>query len=258
MTSNEHRGATSLSWPARIVLTLLVAAAAVTLLAVGYRLLRSARAPLRPQSSVVATEEPWPTGVATFTPLPTRTTVPSRGPSSTPTRTATPTATPSPTPIPLPVWSSMADLTVVEYTLATAAEARVRRPSPGWSIFGTDRVLLYVVGRVRVGVDLNKIRSEDVRRSGTTIALVLPMVEVQAVELLPGSSEIRVAEKRWAFSAYEGLELQAMEAARNQLREMVGNNPSMMSLAGELAKFRLAESLRRLGFTDITIEFRRP
>ncbi len=256
--SNDDRKASSLGWPARIVLTLLVAAAIVTLLAVGYRLLEMRRAPATAKPSAPPTAEPWPTGLATFTPLPTRTAVPPRGPTSTPTRTPTPTVTPSPTPIPLPVWSSMADLTVVEYTLATAAEARVRRPSPGWSIFGTDRVLLYVVGRVRVGIDLNKIRPEDVQRSGTTIALVLPMVEVQAVELLPGSSEIRVAEKRWAFSAYEGLELQAMEAARNQLREMVANNPSMMSLAGELAKFRLAESLRRLGFTDITIEFRRP
>jgi hypothetical protein len=157
--------------------------------------------------------------------------------------------------VPLPVWRNIGELGIVEYTLMTEAEAKVERVGL-MRIFGTDRVILEAVGRVKVGLDLTNLNDSQMERNGSSITLTLPGVSVLSVEMLPDQSRIRTAERSWIYSEYEGLELAAMARAQQQLAEMVTNNESMMSLAQELAELRLKEHLRRLGFTDITIRFK--
>lgn len=185
---------------------------------------------------------PFPTALPTQTPLPT------------PTSTATPLPTPTftPTPIPMPIWRNIGELAMVEYTLATEAEAKVEREGL-LQLFGTDRVILYAVGRVKVGLDLTQLDERSIQRRGAAITLTLPAVSVLSVEMLPQESRIRVAERSWLYSEYEGLELAALERARRQLAELVANNPSMMSLAQELAELRLREHLRGLGFEQVRL-----
>lgn len=191
-------------------------------------------------------------------PAPSPTTLPTEMPSPTPTSTPTPlpTPTPTPTPVPLPVWRNIGELAMVEYTLATEAEAKVEREGL-LQIFGTDKVILYAVGRVKVGLDLTRLDERTIQRSGAAITLTLPAVSVLSVEMLPEESRIRVSERSWIYSEYEGLELEALARARQQLADMVTNNPSMMSLAQELAELRLREHLRDLGFTEVKIRFDR-
>ncbi len=189
-------------------------------------------------------------------PAPSPTASPTEMPSRTPTPSATPlpSPTPTPTPIPMPVWRNIGELAMVEYTLATEAEAKVEREGL-LQIFGTDKVILYAVGRIKVGLDLTRLDARNIQRDGAAITLTLPAVSVLSVEMLPEESRIRVSERSWIYSEYEGLELEALARARQQLADMVANNPSMMSLAQELAELRLTEHLRSLGFTQIKISF---
>lgn len=210
-------------------------------------------APVTPgPSPVPATSTPLP-------PQPSPTAPPTVTPSPTPAPTATPlpSPTPTPTPIPMPVWRNIGELAMVEYTLATEAEAKVEREGL-LQLFGTDKVILYAVGRVKVGLDLTRLDARNIQRDGTAITLTLPAVSVLSVEMLPEESRIRVSERSWIYSEYEGLEIAALARARQQLADMVTNNPSMMSLAQELAELRLREHLRELGFTDVRIRFDRP
>lgn len=156
----------------------------------------------------------------------------------------------------MPVWRNIGELAMVEYTLATEAEAKVEREGL-LQLFGTDKVILYAVGRVKVGLDLTGLDARNIQRDGTAITLTLPAVSVLSVEMLPEESRIRVSERSWIYSEYEGLEIAALARARQQLADMVTNNPSMMSLAQELAELRLREHLRDLGFTDVRIRFDR-
>lgn len=208
-------------------------------------------------SAATMTAIPTATLPPTLTPEPSRTPRPSATPTQTPLPTATPlpTPTPTPTPVPLPVWRNIGELGVIEYTLSTQAEAKVEREGL-LQVFGTDRVLLDATGRIKVGLDLTQLGERDIQHAGSSITLTLPAPAVLSVEMLPDQSHIRVAERSWVYSEYEGLELQAMGRARQQLYDMVATNESMMSLAQELAELRLIEHLRSLGFTNVKIVFR--
>ena len=208
-----------------------------------------------PAALAVSTETPQAS--PTFQPTPTSTPTPTQTPTQTPLPTATPipTPTPTPTPVPLPVWRNIGELGIVEYVLSTDAEAKVEREGL-LRLFGTDRVILTAVGRVKVGLDFTRPGNIGIDRRGTAITLTLPAVSVLSVEMLPDQSRIRTAERSWIYSEYEGLELEAMARARQQLAGMVADNESMMSLAEELTQLRLIEYLRSLGFTDINIVFR--
>ncbi len=203
---------------------------------------------------VTPAPSPQPATTTPVPPTPSPTALPTEMPSPTPTSTPTPlpTPTPTPTPIPLPVWRNIGELAIVEYTLATEAEAKVEREGL-LQIFGTDRVILYAVGRVKVGLDLTRLNERDIERSGSAITLTLPAARVLSVEILPEESRIRASERSWIYSEYEGLELAAMARAQQQLADLVTNNPSMLSLAQELAELRLREHLRSLGFNEIRI-----
>lgn len=184
----------------------------------------------------------WPTAPATYTPLP--------GPTApaTPTPLASPTIIPTATPIPLPVWSSLNELTVAEYTLSTVVQA-ISSPDYLQGKFGTDQVVLKAVGKVKVGIKLEKVTQSI---NGASIIMTLPPPEVLGVELLPERSEIISSQQRWVLSDYSGLETQALGKARVDLETLVRESPSMMDLSKELTKYRLTDHLRGLGFTDIT------
>ena len=112
------------------------------------------------------------TDLPTHTPPPTFTPIPSA------TAKATWTPVPSPTPIVIH-WRELGYLTVVEYTAKTVVEEKGEK-----TIWGTDWVLLEVVGKVQAGVDMMQIRDQDVVINGTSVEIVLPAPTVTSVELL--------------------------------------------------------------------------
>ncbi|MCS7054767.1 MAG: DUF4230 domain-containing protein [Thermoflexales bacterium] len=200
---------------------------------------------------IIITATPVPTEPPTPSPLPTATPTPT----PTPTPQPTPTPTPTPTPLPPPKWSALSDLSVIEYTASTVIERSRSRGGIGDILLGTDRVVLMALGRVRVGVDLSKIKPTHVQINGRRIKLKIPRAQVLAVELLPEASRVFDSQRSWLFSEYEGLELEALDEARRKLWTEAERNAEMLEIAETMARLQLTEFLRKAGFEQVEIEF---
>jgi hypothetical protein len=162
-------------------------------------------------------------------------------------------APPTPTPLPAPVWQELSYLTTVEFTASTIVEAQRKTSVILLGELVTDRLLLRAVGKVQVGVDLGQV--SDVQISGKQIRFRLPEPQIVSVELLPQESEIYIREQSLFLSQYTGLEKEALEQARQQLRAEVESNASMMTMAEQFARLQLAEFLRKAGFAQVEIVF---
>lgn len=187
--------------------------------------------------------EPWPSVPATFTPVPTAPTI----------------VIPNPTPIPLPPPQIVSEWAVLKFTLASNQTARGTDQNKIRDMFGQDAVSIRVVGRVTVGFPVDLIETQLITESsGRAITMQLPALQVTSVEiLLDQSALISVSKRRW-FSEYPGLELQAIRMGRDDIYNQVANNPEMLALATDVARLKVADHLRSLGFTDITITTTNP
>jgi hypothetical protein len=183
--------------------------------------------------------EAWPPAPPTFAP-----------PTFAPTAVQAP---PTPTPLPAPVWQELSYLTTVEFTSSSIVEVQRKTSVILLGELVTDRLLLRAVGRVQVGVDLSQV--SDVQISGKQIRFRLPAPQVVSVELLPQESQIYIREQSLFLSQYAGLETEALEQARHQLRAEVASNASVMTLAEEFARLQLTEFLRKTGFAQVEIVF---
>ncbi|MBN1660332.1 MAG: DUF4230 domain-containing protein [Anaerolineae bacterium] len=194
---------------------------------------------------------PWPTHPATFTPAPSSTPLPTRPPI--PTATPTPTITPSPTPTLPPVniadVREILELNVIEFEASTIVE-RERRE---W--WGRDWVVLMAVGTVHIGFDLGQVEPPDLLVNGPHLTLILPRATVTAVELMPDRSRIYDSNRRWFFSEYEGLEVEAMEAARVALREAGQDNEGLLASAEKIAQATLSGFFEQLGYREVEVIF---
>ncbi len=235
----------------RTVLLLSVLAAAVILggVYIVYRLVAPPPPPDPLAEVTEGTPEAWPAAPPTFT------ATPRSSPSATLPPLATATPTPTPTPLPPPVWEELGHLTSIRFTTSTVVERERQRQGLS-ALIGSDRVLLMAVGEVQAGVDLGQIEPEDVEIDGTSVRVVVPHATVTSVELLPGQTRIYDSERSWILSEYEGLETEALEQARLQLREEAVNSQGMMALADRVARLQLADLLYNLGFTEVEIVFR--
>lgn len=236
-----------------VVPTVLVAIAILAVVGLLYRFVINPQAPIsitETDREGVASED-WPSPPPTFTPIPSPVPVLLRTAAPTPTSTPTPT----PTPVPPPSWEELGYLTSIEFT-STAVVEREREKSAVRGVLGADRVLMMVVGEVQAGIDLSQVDSSDFQIDGSSLRVTLPHATVTSVELLPGESRIYDSRHSWAFSEYEGLEKEALEEARRQLRHNIQSSEGMMSLAEKLARLQLTDFLRKAGFTDIEIVFK--
>lgn len=192
------------------------------------------------QPTVVAQAEaePWPTVPATFTPAPTPAEV----------------LIPTPTPIALPPPQVVSEWSVIKFTLASVQTAEGADKDTLKRIFGNDQVTLRVVGRVHVGIPLDQIeRDLALQPDGRSITVRLPKLRVMTVEIIPEQTTIIEANQRWLLSSYPGLELQATAKGYTDLYEQVAKSPEMLQLATEMARLKMADHLRNLGFTDVEV-----
>jgi hypothetical protein len=152
---------------------------------------------------------------------------------------------PTPTPIVFE-WRELGYLTSVEFTSMTSVELQRER-------FGPDEtILLMAVGKIQTGIDMTQIKDSDVKVEGTTVEIVLPRAIVTSVEIIPGQT--RIFDRGW-FPG-EGLETEALEQARVQLREWAGTQGNLLDISEKLTKSQLENFLRQLGFEDVRITFK--
>lgn len=206
-------------------------------------------------SAVAALALPTLAAPATLKPLPTEAPSTTPAPTATPQPTETPLPTATPTPLPMPAWAEVGNLTSVEYLNTVVIERERPKSGIGQVIPGTDRLVLMAVGKIHAGVDLQKIKASDVQINGKAIRIVLPRASILAVELQPADSRIFESDRTWLYSEYEGLELEALDEAKQKLRDNSSHNVKMLELAEKMARLQLTELLRKLGYEQIEIVF---
>lgn len=189
---------------------------------------------------VGGTAEAWPTAPATY--------VPPVAPPALSLR-----AVPTPIPLPAPQWQEMSHLTVIEFRMSTIAEVQRTANVALLGDLITDHLLLKATGEIQMGIDLSQVR--DVQIDDDTIHFTAPRPEILSVELLPDKSQIFESRQVLFLSNYTGLETEALEAARQQLRAEVAENSSMTQLAEEFGRLKLTDFLRKVGYTNVEVTF---
>lgn len=160
---------------------------------------------------------------------------------------------PTPPPLPRPEWHEMSYLTVIEFMQSSVVDIQRTAEVALLGDVVTDRLLLKATGEIQMGLDLSQVR--DVEIDEDAIRFTVPKPEIISVELLPDRSQIFERRQTLFLSNYTGLETEALEMARRQLRAEVAANPSMTKLAEEYGRLQLSEFLQKLGYTTVEVSF---
>ncbi|MCB0196888.1 MAG: DUF4230 domain-containing protein [Anaerolineae bacterium] len=238
MTENNNNQSISINLSQTQILSVIIAAVILGGLGIFYWWITK---PSQPEQIT----EDWPGEISpTFTPLASVTPFP------------TPSSTPTPTPLPPPKWGELGYLTSIEYTDQTVVEINRKRSVGGIINLTQDRILLMAVGEIQVGIDLTKIQDTDVTINGKNLHVVLPRATITSVELLPNQSKVFDQKQSLFFSQYEGIEIEALDKAKEQLTTQAEQNQNMIGLAEKIARLQLEEFLRQLDFEQIEITFK--
>lgn len=117
-----------------------------------------------------------------------------------------------------------------------------------------DSLTLMAVGEVIAGVDLSRLRPDDVREAGDRVVVIrLPRAEVLVTRLDNGETKV-LDRKTGAFrKADQGLEGRARVYAENGIREEALQK-GILGLATANAEKRIAELARQMGAKSVTFE----
>jgi len=197
--------------------------------------------------------EDWPTPKPTSTATCTLTPFPTVTPPPTMTPIPTATITPLPTPIVVDI-HEFGNLTTIEYKTQVMVE-RVRQG--GFLNIGEKRIFLLAVGMVEAGIDMSNLDDDAIQVNGTSVSLVLPHATITRVESLPDESRVYDASGGWwPFANYDGLELEALDQARTQMRDWAVTETNILATAEQVATAQLRDFLYQLGFQKVDITYK--
>ncbi|MBX7213179.1 MAG: DUF4230 domain-containing protein [Thermoflexales bacterium] len=148
---------------------------------------------------------------------------------------------------------ALSDLTSASTTMSTIAEAQQARV--GNVIY--ERLVLLACGRVKAGIDLSKLREEDISVStdGRSVSLRLPRAELLDVYLIDDSTQpcyTRVYDRTnlILLPSSKDLEAQAREQALKAIRETALQS-GVLSEADRNARSVIERVLRASGFDTV-------
>ncbi len=200
----------------------------------------------------VVTNTPTATSAPTSTPAPTATPTPS------PTHTRTPTHTPTPTPTPIVVIThvnALGKLETIEFAIRTVIDLE-NEPANLWErIFGSDQLILVAEGEVVGGIDLDKVKPEDIVVRGTTVNITLPSPEILYSRVDNERSYVYERNTGLLRPIDPTLESRARQLAEQSMVDWAIQR-DIYSKATESARMRMENLLRSLGFTEIVIRFK--
>lgn len=238
-----------------IILSTILSLVCMVVLLVAWRLVAS---PLRVALSGTPTPAatvPWPTPRPTWTPQTPqalRTPRPTQGIPPTPTTTPRPTLTPLPT----PSWTQLGFLQSGEYEVTTVVEEKVPQNPILDFLLGIEQLHIIAVGKVPVGVDINRAKFTVTDR--TTLEVKLPPATVRDAALLPHRTEIiaknarlRLVDNPRVMEQLSG----ALTQAKTKMELEVAQNERMMKLAQDSAELQITKFFRELGYDKVKVTF---
>lgn len=190
---------------------------------------------------VTMSNEPWPTTLATFTPIPTS--------------SPQPTVTPSPAPTPIVIKKErIAEIAVMEMTLSAAQiteSAAIRLANTVNVPFTRERIAVEYIANVKIGLDYNQI---DFQVQGPAVEVTLPQVQVLSIEPDWEASRIIDTDQRLIGSNVSELQKQAWAEAQARIKQRILNDAKLMEEARYYTRLLLQEHLQELGFTAISFK----
>jgi hypothetical protein len=114
----------------------------------------------------------------------------------------------------------------------------------------SDRLLLMVHGEVIGGVDLAKLRSNDVTTQGRSITIHLPAAEVFTTRLDNAQTRVYSRDTGLFSSPDPNLETEVRQEAERQL-EAAARADGILKLADQNARTTITGMLSALGFTSV-------
>ena len=175
----------------------------------------------------------------------------------------TPTVTPTPTPWPILVVERIQNLGRLE-TVKYTVEHVVEKEQEGQKILffelGGYRLLVVAYGEVVAGVDLARVRAEDVHVEGGKVTVVLPTAEILSSKVSPDRARIYKVEQDFIGQLLGENEVDkelVLELLAQAEGEIVTGamEDGILRQAESSAQVMLTQFLRALGFTDVEIVF---
>lgn len=210
---------------------------------------------LRPTATSILPSS-TPTPINTTTPTPTVTNTPTATPTDTPTSTPTPTPTIPPTPIVTP--GPIRDLGRLitadqDYQVWLIYEDKPKWwPFPFWN----NKIILFTVGWVEAGIDLNKLRDEDLKVFATNVQITLPPPEIFGDPNLDLEQTVALEGSSFNPISMDWNEMiSAQKDAETAILKKAGET-KLLEKARQNAETKVELLLRRLGATDVTINWR--
>jgi|SRR5579875_1708504 len=146
-------------------------------------------------------------------------------------------------------------LETVVYSLDTVVEGQETTPALPDSLAG-DKILMIVNGQTVAGVDLGRLKPEDVQitesKAGRTIHLVLPPSQVFVTSIDEGKSRVYARDTGLFVKADPNLETQVRQKAQAQLQQAALND-GILDAAARNARATVTSMLQGLGFTSVDV-----
>ncbi len=146
---------------------------------------------------------------------------------------------------------TLSDLVTVKYVMQKVEIVDSPPDSTlGKFVQGDSRVLMLAQGVVKAGIDLKKLKPEDVAVSGKKISIRLPLPQITDAYL--DDSQTKVIERTTGFlrSLDKNLEQETRQNAVADIRRAAQEN-GILSDANERAKLELAMFLHEAGFEQV-------
>ncbi len=142
-------------------------------------------------------------------------------------------------------------LETVVYALDTVVEGAKTSPVLP-DLLGGDRILLVVHGQSVAGVDLSRLRQEDVRLSGRSIHVSLPPSEMFATTIDNQHTRVYARSTGLLVSADMNLESEIRAKAQDQLQEAALSD-GILDAASKNARAEITALLYGLGFQQVDV-----
>lgn len=116
-----------------------------------------------------------------------------------------------------------------------------------------DELTFFAAGDVIAGIDLSRLKSDDVRRDGDTVVVRLPQPEILITRL--DNRQSRVIDRKTGFfrRADMNLESRARQYAEQGIRNEAVSK-GILTLASQNAEVKVAELLHTFGFQHVRCE----
>ncbi len=155
------------------------------------------------------------------------------------------------TPVVIQQVQTLSDLVTVKYVMEKVEIVNSPPASMlGQLVQGENRVLLLAHGIVKAGVDLKRIRPEDVRISGKKITLRLPPPQITDAYLDEHQTQVIDWEKGFLRDFEKGLETAARQNAVDDISR-AARKAGILKDANDRARLELAVFLNQAGFEQV-------